>query len=69
MCFSHDSDLAGDIGRRIMPVLSLEIVGSMKSATSSAGCEAMIWAHPDFSVSHRGNFVKLRSGEMSGHGF
>ena len=68
-CFSHESDLEGEIGRSMIPVLSLEIVGSIKSATSSAGCIATIWALPDFKVSHHGNFVKLKSGEISGHGF
>ena len=69
ICLSQDSDLAGDIGRRIIPVLSLEIVGSMKSATSSAGCRAWISRHPDFKVSHQGILVKLMSGAISGQGF
>ena len=66
---SHDSDLEGEIGRSMIPVLSLEIVGSIKSATPSAGCRDWISIHPVFRVSHHGNLVKLKSGAMSGQGF
>ena len=68
MYLSHDRDLDGEIGRSMMPVLFLEIVGSMKSATSSAGCRDCISAHPDLRVSHHGSLVKLKSGDISGHG-
>ena len=69
MYLSHDRDLDGEIGRSMMPVLPLEIVGSIKSATSSAGSRDCISEHPDFEVYHQGSFVKLRSSEIKGRCF